>query len=237
MKQKNIVLMVVAVGCGCKLVAAFLTSQMSAKPVEKVEVIVAAKDLQVGTQLTREDLKTAIKRKTISKDSLPTTIIENEDELLEKRLTRTVRIDEMINKSDVTKGSLVSIPAGMSMVALPINLSAAVAGFVGPGSKVDVLASFRLENKVTVMPILVNMLVLAVDVNVVSAENDVYQTTSMVSFAVDRKQALLIKLAQARNCDMSLLLRHPDEKENENDKSYNIDDVLKVLVDAGVKSE
>ena len=60
MKQKNIVLMVVAVGCG--LVAAFLTSQMSAKPaVEKVDVIVAAKDLPVGSQLTREDLKTAIK--------------------------------------------------------------------------------------------------------------------------------------------------------------------------------
>ena len=37
MKQKNIVLMVVAVGCG--LVAAFLTSKMSAKTVdEKVEV-------------------------------------------------------------------------------------------------------------------------------------------------------------------------------------------------------
>ena len=229
MKQKNIVLMVVAVGCG--LVAAFLTSQMSAKPVEKVEVIVAAKDLQVGTQLTREDLKTAIKRKTISKDSLPTTIIENEEELLEKRLTRTVRMDEMINKSDVTKGSLVSIPPGMSMVTLPIGLGQAVAGFVGPGSKVDVLASLRLENNLTALPILVNMLVLAVDGKVGTAEGGVHQSLSMVSFAVNRQQALLLKLAQARACDMSLLLRNPEEPVNENDKGYRIDEVMKLLQD------
>src|SRR5437879_5882194 len=161
MKQKNIVLMVVAVGCG--LVAAFLTSQMSAKPtIEKVEVIVAAKDLPVGTQLSKEDLKTAVKRKSISKDSVPPTIIETEEELLEKRLTRTVHAEEMINKGDVTKGGVVSIPPGKSMATLPINLGEAVAGFVGPGSKVDVLASVKLENNLIVLPILVDMLVLAV---------------------------------------------------------------------------
>ena len=48
MKQKNVILMVVAVGCG--LVAAFLTTQINAKPkVEQVEVVVALKDLPVGT--------------------------------------------------------------------------------------------------------------------------------------------------------------------------------------------
>lgn len=230
MKQKNIVLMVVAVGCG--LVAAFLTSQMSAKPaVEKVDVIVAAKDLPVGSQLTREDLKTAITRKSISRDSLPSTIIENEEELLEKRLTRTIRKDEMINKGDVAKGGHITMPPGMSMTTLPMNLGAAVAGFVGPGSKVDVLASVRLENNLIALPILVNMLVLAVDGNVVNAEKGVYPTLSMVSFAVDRKQALLIKLAQARNCDMSLLLRNPDEKEYQIDKGYDIDQVTKLLQD------
>ena len=232
MKQKNIVLMVVAVGCG--LVAAFLTSKMSAKTVdEKVEVIVAVKDLMIGTQLTKEDLKTAVKRKSISKDSLPPTAIENEEELLEKRLTRTIRAEETINKGDATKGTLVSIPPGMNMVTMPISLSGAVSGFVGPGSKVDVLASVRLENNLRALPILVNMLVLAVDGNVGTAEKGVYQTLSMVSFAVDRKQALLIKLAQARNCDLSLLLRNPEQNDKINDieKGYNIDEVMKLLSD------
>ena len=67
MKQKNLILMVVAVGCG--LVAAFLTSQMSGRSaqVEQVEVIVAAKDLPVGTMLGKDDLKTLVKTKKLPK--------------------------------------------------------------------------------------------------------------------------------------------------------------------------
>lgn len=232
MKQKNLVLMVVAVGCG--LVAAFLTSQMSGKTpvVEKIEVLVAAKDIPVGTMLTKDDLKTAVKRKTISKDAVPPTIVETEEELIEKRVTRTIRAEEMINKADVTRGSVVSIPPGMSMVSLPINLAQAVTGFVGPGSKVDVLATVRLQNKITALPILVNMLVLAVDANTnLPGNSAAFQQVTTVSFAVDRKQALLIKLATARGCDMSLLLRNPDEKVNENDLNYDIDKVVKLLSD------
>jgi pilus assembly protein CpaB len=231
MKQKNLILMVVAVGCG--LVAAFLTSQMSAKPnVDKVDVIVAAKDLPIGMQLTKDDLKTAVKRKSISRDSVPPTAVETEEELLEKRLTRTVHADEMINKGDVTNRGVVSIPPGMSMVALPIGLPQAVAGFVLPGSKVDVLASVRLQEKVRVLPILVNMLVLAVDSSTQTPkEGAAYQNLSTVSFAVNRNQALLIKLAQARNCDMSLLLRNQEEKENENDREYKIEEVTRLLQD------
>jgi len=231
MKQKNLILMVVAVGCG--LVAAFLTSQMSAKPnVDKVDVIVAAKDLPIGMQLTKDDLKTAVKRKSVSRDSLPPTAVETEEELLEKRLTRTVHTDEMLNKGDVTNRGVVSIPPGMSMVALPIGLPQAVAGFVLPGSKVDVLASVRLQEKVRVLPILVNMLVLAVDSSTQTPkEGAAYQNLSTVSFAVNRNQALLIKLAQARNCDMSLLLRNQEEKENENDREYKIEEVTRLLQD------
>ncbi len=236
MKQKNIVLMVVAVGCG--LVAAFLTSQMSAKPaaVEKVDVIVAAKDLTVGTQYTKEDLAKVLKRKSVNKDSVPPNIIEVEDELLEKRLTRTIRTDETIGKADLTKGTFVTIPSGLSMVSLPISLQNSVHGFVLPGSKVDVLASVTLNNKVRVLPILVNMLVLAVDSNTQTPNGaGTFQTVSTISFAVDRKQALLIQLARARHCEMTLLLRNQDDKENENDRGYQIDEVMKLLQNGEIK--
>ncbi|HXD84936.1 MAG TPA: Flp pilus assembly protein CpaB [Urbifossiella sp.] len=231
MKQKNLVLMVVAVGCG--LVAAFLTSQMSAKPtVEKVEVIVAAKDLVVGSHLTKDDLSKALKRKVVAKDAVPPNIIESEEEMLDKRFTRTIRVDETINKADLAKGGTITIPPGKSMVTLPISLSSAVAGFVGPGSHVDVLGSVRLNTTIRVLPILVNMLVLAVDANVALPEKGgPYQTVSMVSFAVDRKQALLFKLAQARGCDLSLLLRRTEDTETENDKAYKIEEVTKLLQD------
>jgi len=236
MKQKNIVLMVVAVGCG--LVAAFLTSQMSAKPaaVEKVDVIVAAKDLTVGTSYTKDDLKNILKRKSVAKDAVPPNVIEAEEELLEKRLTRTIHAEEFIAKSDLTKGGVVSIPAGMSMVSMPINLPNAVHGFVLPGSKVDVLASVQLNNKVRVLPILVNMLVLAVDSHLAAPQNGpAVANISTVSFAVDRKQALLIQLAKARHCDMTLLLRNQEDKENENDKGYRIDEVMKLLQNGDIR--
>lgn len=237
MKQKNLVLMVVAVGCG--LVAAFLTSQMSAKPaaVEKVDVIVAAKDLTVGKSYTKEELGKVLKRKSVAKDAVPPGIIEAEEELLEKRMVRTIRADEMINKSDLTKGTYVAIPPGMAMVSLPINLQNSVHGFVLPGSKVDVLASVRLNNRVRVMPILVNMLVLAVDSHTQPANGQgTFQSLSTVSFAVSNKQALLIQLARARNCEMTLLLRNQEDKQNENDKGYDIDKVVSLLERGEIRS-
>jgi len=230
MKQKNIVLMVVAVGCG--LVAAFLTSQMSAKPaaVERVDVIVAAKDLTVGQSYTKEDLGKVLKRKSVAKDAVPPGVIEAEEELLEKRLVRSIRADEMINKADLTKGTYVAIPPGMSMVSLPINLQNSVHGFVLPGSKVDVLASVTLSNKVRVLPVLVNMLVLAVDANTQTPNGQgTFQSLSTVSFAVTNKQALLIQLARARHCEMTLLLRNQDDKNNEYEKGYDIDKVVSLL--------
>ena len=56
MKQKNVVLMVVAAACG--LAAALLTTQMSGKPAapDQVEILAAAKDLPVGQKLDKQKL-------------------------------------------------------------------------------------------------------------------------------------------------------------------------------------
>ena len=61
MKQKNLFLLVVAVGCG--LLAAFLTTQMSARPaaVEQTILLVAAKELPVGTKLDKDKMAELIR--------------------------------------------------------------------------------------------------------------------------------------------------------------------------------
>ncbi|MBX9579319.1 MAG: Flp pilus assembly protein CpaB [Gemmataceae bacterium] len=237
MKQKNLVLMAVAVGCG--LTAAFLTSRMSAKTpvVETVELLVAAKDLPVGTMLTKDDLPKLVKKKQVSRDAVPAKAVEAVEELADKRLTRAVRADEAFNPADLTKGGAVSIPPGMSMASLQVNVAQAVAGFVGPGSRVDVLASIRLKNQVRALPILVNMLVLAVDNQVIIPKEGSFQSVNTVSFAVDRRQALLIKLALARSCEISLLLRNPEDKDPPEDAGYDIDAVIKLLQDDKTKAE
>ena len=237
MKQKNLALMSVAVGCG--LTAAFLTSRMSAKPpaVETVELLVAVKDLPVGTMLAKDDLPKLTKKKQVSRDAVPAKAVETLDELADKRLTRAVRADEAFNPADLTKGGAVSIPSGMSMTSLQVSVAQAVAGFVGPGSRVDVLASVRMKDKILALPILVNMRVLAVNAEVTYPKEGAFQSVSTVSFAVDQPQALLIKLAQARNCDLSLLLRNPDDKETEADLGYSIEQVIRLLQEDGSKAE
>jgi len=231
MKQKNMVLMVVAVGCG--LVAAFLTANMNAKPqqVEMRGVLVAVKDIPVGTTLSEDDLKEFVKLKQLPKDSIGKDVIDTEKDLVGKRLTRAVRTDETFNKADLSKGGVVTIPEGYSMVTLPMNAGQAVAGFAGPGSRVDIVTSVRLENKLTALPLLVNMLVLAIDGQTTYPKEGVFSGVSMVSFAANRSQALVLELAKSRGCQMNLVLRSPDAVQSVLETGYSIESVISLLQD------
>jgi Flp pilus assembly protein CpaB len=229
MKQKNVILMVVAVGCG--LVAAFLTSQMSAKSnVEQVDVVVAAKDLPVGTTITRTELDKMVKIKKMPKDGLPPAYVTDLEQLVDKRLSRPVRAEETFNPQDLLKGGAITLPPGYNMVSLPLGVGQAAAGFVGPGSRVNVLATIRLSNKLHAFPLLVNMLVIAVDTNTTYKDGGVFPTLSMVSFAVKEKEALVLSLARTRGCSLELMLRHP-ETSNSNETNEKLDEVIKLLTD------
>ena len=108
-------------------------------------------------------------------------------------------------------------------------MSDAAAGFLTPGSKVDVLATFKRNNKVHAFSLLVNVLVVAVDSPVVAGK--VPEVT--VSLAVVPKEALVLALAKTRGCQLNLLLRNPTR---EVDRSYNIDEIIKLLGDDEQKS-
>lgn len=228
MKQKNLILMVVAVGCG--LVAALLTSQMSAKPkVETVDVIVAAKDLPVGTLITKDDLPRFIKYRALPKDALPPMFVQSEEELVGKRLSRAVRSDETFNPQDLKTGANVTLPKGMDMISIAVGLPEAVAGFVHPGSRVDILASTKVGNRQIAFPLLVDVLVVAVDANLeLPKESANFGNLNTVSFAVTREQALLLQLARTRGCAMSLVLRHPDRVAEEKEV-WSAADVRRIL--------
>ena len=229
MKQKNMILMVVAVGCG--LVAAFLTSQMSAKgQIEQVDVVVAAKDIPVGTTISREDLDKFVKIKKVPKDGLPPAYIVDKEMLVDKRLARPVRAEETFNPTDLQKGGAITLPPGYNMVSMPVGVGQAAAGFVGPGSRVDVIATVRLSNRLQAFPLLINMLVVAVDTQTTYTNNGVFPSMSMVSFAVKDKEALLLSLARSRGCTLELMLRGQDASRNENNDK-RIDDMIKLLSD------
>lgn len=70
---------------------------------ERVEVVVAAEELPCGLLLTPDRLRTAITRKSLLKDSLPPAFVEEREELIGKRLTRTIRAGQPFHKLDVSE--------------------------------------------------------------------------------------------------------------------------------------
>jgi Flp pilus assembly protein CpaB len=228
MKQKNLVLMVVAVGCG--LVAAFLTTQINAKPkVETVEVLVAAKDLPVGTTLTQAELDKFVETKPMAKDLLPPQFATTKEELVGKRLSRPILKGETFSSGSLVKGPVITLPQGKDLYSLGMSARDAAGGFVGPGSKVDVIGSLQLTNKLETFPLLVDMHVVAVNQAVAYDGNKPhFADMSMVSLAVDQEEALLLSLAEKRGCTMKLLLRHEGKPK---DASYDIKKIRKLLED------
>jgi pilus assembly protein CpaB len=155
----------------------------------------------------------------------------NEDELVDRRLTRSVLKEETINPGVLTKGGVVTLPEGHHMVSMPISVSNAVGGFVGPGSRVDILATLRLRNKLKAFPLLIDMLVMAVDQHIdydKSKGGVAFPNMSNVSFAATQEQALLLALAKQRGCHLELLLLHPGQKR---EHEYDIKQVKKMLED------
>ena len=235
MKQKNIILVAVAVGCG--LVAAFLTSTMGAgtkKEEEKIQVLVASKDLSVGTQLKKEEIDSYVEVKEFTKDTVPAQYIATKEELADKRVTRTLRKGESFNPLDVTKYASMNPPPGKDMVAIGCSLEQGVAGFVKPGVKVNVLASIPLRRQngaAMVVTFMVDMLVLAVDSQAqLQTENPATPTISMVSFAVTPEQALLLHGASTRGCQMRLVLRNNSDAP-EAKKKWTEDELWALLAD------
>ncbi|MFL5338797.1 MAG: SAF domain-containing protein, partial [Gemmataceae bacterium] len=89
MKNRNIVLLALAIGCG--LVAAFLTAKLGAsnKSAEMVPVLVAAKNLDQGTKL--DDPEKFFVRKPFPKESVPPEFIDDPSQMKGKVLQRTIR--------------------------------------------------------------------------------------------------------------------------------------------------
>lgn len=228
MKQKNLVLMGVAVACG--LVAAILTAKMGGDTkVETIPLIVAKKDLTTGTAFTKENIEDLTMTADYPKNAIPPEalpkIVTDKQVLIGKRLSRATHANEYFNIADVGNKTQILFEPGKDIMSLPMTAAKAASGFVGPGSRVDIVCSVMEGTKREVLTLLPDMHVLAVDGHQDLTQVQTFPDMRMVSFAVDQKQALLIALANQRNANLELLLRHPDAPKRE----YNYDKVLATL--------
>jgi len=165
-KQKNIVLMVVAVACG--LAAAVLTTQMTGKPAapEQVEILVAAKDLPTNTRLEKDKLAELLKKKKIAKADVPQEgAFFNEEELLDKYLVRPRGTNDTIFPTDLSDKRVGLVPPKgkhLCTVKLPYEQ---VGPFIEPQSHVDLFVTVQQQTwaRARQFPLLTDVLVMAVD--------------------------------------------------------------------------
>lgn len=224
MKPRTTILMVLAIGCG--LAAAFMTNKLIAErnkespDVEKVTVLVAKKKIPAMTYIkTPADF---FEMQEKSKNDVPRNVLNTLDD---KDLKDGFRVskpfseggfltrDDLISKE--MEGLAVKVPPGMRAVAVRVTAEVIVGGFILPGSRVDVLWTYRTTNShVGALTILQNQLVLAVDTT--AARNPESPQTILgatVTLAVKPEDAQKLSLA-AVNGELKLSLRNvADDKQ------------------------
>jgi pilus assembly protein CpaB len=118
--------------------------QASEEASPSVQVVAAAVDLPVGTLLTEEKLRLI----PVRGDHLPPGTFSNQTPLIERGVIVPMVANEMVLESKLAPqgagaGMPTVIPAGMRAVSVKVDEVIGVAGFVLPGTRVDVLVTVQ----------------------------------------------------------------------------------------------
>ena len=179
-------------------------------------VVVAAADLALGSELRREDLRVI----AWPTDALPAGSFADLQAVVGRGLVQGVVQNEAIlpgKLAPVGAGSGLPpiIPEGMRALSVRVNDVIGVAGYVLPGTRVDVVATVNPTNQQTDMTskvVLTNVLVLAAGTRI---EQDVEQnkpvSVSVVTLLVDPMEAERLTLASTEG-KIQLALRNPLDK-------------------------
>lgn len=217
MNRQNRTLAVLAVAVLIAAAASFgVYRTIRSMPVQQVEVanyhvVVAAKALSMGARLTKEDLKLVAwpssspvagghtDIKAVIDRGLLSSVVENEP-LTENKLARL----------EAGAGLSPTIPEGMRAVSVKVNEVVGVAGFVVPGTKVDVLVTLGREEQSMSRVVVSNVQVLTAGTRYdqEKAKDGVPIPSTVVTLMVDPTNAERIVLAQSQG-QIMLALRNP----------------------------
>ena len=190
------------------------------KPVDDtVQIVVAALPVQVGAKLTEADVRQAAWPKAVP--------IEGSFSLVSEVLGRGVLVPMVPNEPILaTKlaaegsgaGLMSTIPDGMRAVSVKVNDVIGVAGFVVPGSRVDLILSGSPTgggNAEMAKVILENIQVLAAGQNVANDDNGKPLSVQVVTLLVTPEQSEVLALATTDG-RIQLALRNPLDLEHTN---------------------
>jgi len=176
-------------------------------------VVVAAADLDIGAEISRDDVRLIDWPAT----SVPEQAISSLDEVVGRGLIVPVVANEPIlpaklASKDAGAGLPPAIPPGLRAVSVRVNEVIGVAGYVLPGTHVDVVATVSptmQQGDMTSKVILTNVLVLAAGTKIERAtDKDKPMPVSVVTMLVNPEEAERLTLAASEG-KIQLALRNP----------------------------
>lgn len=175
-------------------------------------VVVASEKLPLGTRLEESHLRVAPWPEDVQLEGSFKTAAE----LIGRGVIIPMLVNEPILESKLAPvgagaGLTSAIPDGMRAVSVKVDDVIGVAGFVLPGSRVDVILSGSPDEtrKIEVSKVILeNVLVLAAGQNLQKADNDEAQSVNVVTLLVDPDDSQKLALASADG-RIQLALRNP----------------------------
>lgn len=213
MKSRTMLLLVVALSCG--LIAAFLANQLTRPAEEKVEVVVAAKEVPRSTSIKPAD--EFFKLQAFPKEAVPPTALRSLDAVRNRVALRTLDPGQIATVRDVGEEDNFTrdLPKGHLALAVRVTLDSSVAGFVQPGARVDMLCTVPhpADPRFKFTKIFMhNMLVLAVNQDAIRTADPPRPNANpaTVTLAVKPEQAEKITWLKD-TAPVTLVLRRPND--------------------------
>ncbi len=194
-----------------------LPTTTASAAVATTSVVTAARDLEVGTEIKREDVRTV----DWPSKSLPNGAISNPDQVIGRGLVMPMIENEpflslKLASKEAGVGLPPVIPSGFRALSVKVNEVIGVAGYVLPGTHVDVVVTVsptQNQNDMTSKVILANVQVLAAGTRL-ERETDKSKPVpvTVVTLLVDPEQAERLTLGSTQG-KIQLALRNPLDKE------------------------
>jgi pilus assembly protein CpaB len=165
------------------------------------DVVVAARDLPLGAVLAPEDV-IAVRWPV---DAVPAGYAQTPDQVLGRGLLTPVRMNEplldvKLGEKGLGGGLPIIIPEGMRGLAVRVDEEIAVAGFVVPGTRVDVLLTITPpnDNQPLTTTILQNVQALTTGQTIQREEDGKAMLAAVITLLLTPEQAERVTLAQSQ---------------------------------------
>jgi pilus assembly protein CpaB len=220
-KQRLVIVLIFALviaGAASALLYQLISSQLTASRSATTQVVVASRNLAAGELIKEGDVKMADFAGTPPVGTLVSVDKAINRGVVDPILQGEAVVDSRLAAPGAGAGLASTIPQGMRAVAVRVNDIVGVAGFVNPGSHVDILIAGNppggsaAAGTVT-KTLLLNLTVLSAGQNIQKDAEGKPVSVPVVNVLVTPEQAEILSLA-SNEARIQLVLRNPTDKED-----------------------